>query len=185
VRLFIDPPKAISDTVEAVFGAVHVDGGFVHGQAAVLQLLSPILQVLLKAQRENRKISLMHPKKVMQEMGGEMLELNASTESDFAGESSTDVLFGSNWGHAKSESSNYISTVEVMGSTVVAVSDPSLSVARNKACALVVGALQSNSALTAKLQSYRTKVESSFSRSANCLKSSNVYDDEADDTLPA
>jgi hypothetical protein len=79
----IDPPKAISDIVEAVLGAVHVDGGFCDGQAAALRLMSPIFNVLLEARKEKKKISLKHPKKVMQELG-EILELYSSSESDFA-----------------------------------------------------------------------------------------------------
>jgi hypothetical protein len=143
--VLIDPPKAISDVVEAVLGAVHFDGGFCDGQAAALQLMSPILNVLLKARKEKKEISLKHPKKVMQELGGELLELYSSSESDFAmSERKTDVLFGGKWGNAHTDGSNFIATAEILGSIMAAVSDPSAIVGRNKACALIVSTLQMN-----------------------------------------
>jgi hypothetical protein len=167
LSIYLDPPKAISDIVESVLGAVHTDGGFADGQAAVVHLMTPVLNVLLKARSENRDISLKHPKKMMQEMGGEILELSSSTESEFAVSSpGTDVLFGYKWDNVTTEGNKFIATVELLGSAILALADPSATVGRNKACALIVSTLQTYPDLRARVQLCRANVESDLSHAA-------------------
>jgi hypothetical protein len=150
--------------VEAVLGAVHVDGGFLEGQKAVVHLLSPILRVLLKSRDEKTDLYVKHPKKIMQEMGGELLELYSATEADFAvSKQGTPVWFGKSWGRADREGSSYIASIEFLGSTILALSDPSALVARNRACALMVTALEKNPGILKRLQATRVKVESGVS----------------------
>jgi hypothetical protein len=54
---------------------------------------------------------------------------------------------------------------------MAAGSDPSASVGRNKACALIVNTLQMNPELRAELQSCRSKFESGLSLAAHSTKS--------------
>ena len=72
-----DPPKTLSDIVESVFGAAHVDGGFIGGQDAVRNAMKPILSALtasLSYENENdmkdKAHSMMHPKQFVHEMAG-------------------------------------------------------------------------------------------------------------------
>ena len=180
---FVDPPKAISDIVEAILGAVHVDGGFEQGRRAAIHLLSPILNVLLKSREDKRDISLRHPKKMLQELGGELLELHCCLESEFYKRNAkTFVLLNGRWGHAHRDGSNFVATVEFLGNVIVAVSDSSSVVGKNRACALVVRALQENPKLRESLHMCRAKVESGFSRAA-AAKAGSSDDQENDETV--
>ena len=167
-----DPPKSISDIVEAVFGAVHVDGGFEEGQKAVIQLISPILRVFLKAHKENKHFYVLkHPKKSLQELGGELLELYSFNEADFCvSKPATPVWFGAKPGKADPEGSNYIALVECIGSAVLAIADSSSLVARNRACSLLVASLEKNPDLMNRLSSARVKLESQISRAVEPKK---------------
>ena len=72
-----DPPKILSDVVESVLGAVHMDGGFDEGQTAVLSLMAPIL----KAMKETQCAKLLtHPKTSLNELGGLFLRINVTRE---------------------------------------------------------------------------------------------------------
>jgi hypothetical protein len=177
--VYKDPPKAIADTVEAVIGAVHVDGGHAEGQKAVLQLLAPILDVLFQARTEKKEIYVKHPKKIMQEMGGELLELSSASEADFAAsKGEVPVWFGSKWGTADRDGTSYIASIEVLGSTILAVSDPSVVVARNRACALITATLERDHTLLNRLQACRVKVESNISLAAKGPAQGSDEDDE-------
>lgn len=177
---FEDPPKAISDIVEAVFGAVHVDGGFSAGQRGVLHLMAPIFKVLLKARNEGKEISLKHPKKVMQELGGDLFELSSSRESDFFAihaNRSTDILCDKKWNKAHPDGGNFVATVELLGSTMLAVSDPSATVGRNRACYLITNTLQTKPELLAQLHAVRTKVERGVYLAAHSTEASEKNDE--------
>ena len=76
-----DPPKILSDVVESVLGAVHMDGGFDEGQTAVLSLMAPIL----KAMKETQCAKLLtHPKTSLNELGGLFLRINVTREDSFS-----------------------------------------------------------------------------------------------------
>jgi hypothetical protein len=148
-------------------GAVHVDGGHAEGQKAVLQILAPILDILFQARIEKKEIYVKHPKKIMQEMGGELLELSSASEADFAAsKADVPVWFGTKWGTADREGTSYIASIGVLGSTILAVSDPSVVVARNRACALITATLERNRKLLNRLHACRVKVESNISLAA-------------------
>jgi dsRNA-specific ribonuclease len=157
-----DPPKSISDMAEAIIGSVHVDGGFVEGQTACLQFMSPVLNVLLKARKKNKDICFKHPRKIMQEMGGELLELNVNRESDLViSEGGTEISFpGGKWGQASRDGSSHVASVSILGSIVAGVSNPSATVAKNKVCALTVCTLEANPGLRDRLQTCRSRIKS-------------------------
>jgi hypothetical protein len=168
--------------VEAVIGAVHVDGGHVEGQKAVLRLLAPILKVLLQARAEKNEMYVKHPKKIMQEMGGELLELSSASEADFAAsKAEVPVWFGTKWGTAERDGTSYIASIEVLGSTILAVSDPSVVVARNRACALITATLERDQSLLNRLQACRVKVESNISLAAKGPAQGSGEEDEDED----
>ena len=146
---------------------MHVDGGFFEGQKAVLQILHPVLGFLKKSDAEDRALSFKHPKKSMQEMGGELIELAAATESDFA-LSKDDALVwnGTQWGGADKEGSNYVSFVEFMGTSLLAISDSAALVARNRTCALIVAFLENHPDLLARLRTCRFNIESTMAKKA-------------------
>ena len=154
--------------MEAVLGAVHVDGGFFEGRKATLQVLDPILSFLQKARRDQREVSVKHPKKVLQEMGGELFELSSAAESDFAlSRDSARVWFGRHMGEADREGCNYIASIELLGSCVLALADVSPVVARNRACAMMVAFLEKNQEVLARFKQCRYNVESTMLKSSN------------------
>jgi dsRNA-specific ribonuclease len=157
-----EPPKSIADVVESLFGAIYTDGGISHGLRAVGNLLAPMCNALLKRKKEKKEICLTHPKKALQAIMGEVLELETAWENEYAVEQTTraQVLDGTAWRFVDPFSSNAVGYVHLMGSVLVAVSDQSATVARNKACALVVHALQTNPTILEHLQELRHRVES-------------------------
>jgi dsRNA-specific ribonuclease len=166
-----DPPKSISDMAEAVIGAIHVDGGFAAGQRACLRFMSPMLDVLLKAQRANKEIRLKHPRKAMQEMAGELLEVNLERGPYFASTSpDIDVLVqGGKWGRTSKDGNSFVGSVGILGSILTGVSDTSEKVARNKVCALAVCTIETNPELCDRLKTCLRRLESAHSHNENAL----------------
>ena len=166
--------------MEAVLGAVHVDSDFSEGRKATLQILDPILGYLKEVQGEQKDVSVKHPKKVLQEMGGEILELLSAEESDFAlqqlqsaGEdndeqnnssscTTTKVWFGKYMDVADKEGSNYIASIELLGTCILALADVSPIVARNRVCAMMVAFLERNPEILSRFKACRYNVESSM-----------------------
>jgi dsRNA-specific ribonuclease len=172
-----EPPKSIADIVESLFGAIYTDGGISQGLRAASNMLAPVCNALLKRKQENKKICLTHPKKALQALMGEVLELETAWENEFAVEQTrTQVLDGTAWRLADPFSSNAVGYVHFMESILVAVSDPSATVARNKACALIVQALQTNPTILEHLQELRHRVESVLASKARSANEGEGYD---------
>jgi dsRNA-specific ribonuclease len=91
-----EPPKVVADIVEAIVGAVHVDGGFHEGQLAALSILSPIFD-LLKSLDDPLVISS-NPKREFLEMTGRRLvsvqSMTVTGNHDMQGVSSEMTCFG-------------------------------------------------------------------------------------------
>ncbi len=178
---YADPPKAIADVVESLFGAIYTDSGLSQGMTAVSNMLGPMYNALLQFERENKEIRLTHPKKALQEMVGEVLSLDTSFENDFARQqSSTVVLDGKVWRMADPLSSNVVGSIHLMECTLVAVSNFSATVARNQACALIVQALQRNPGILQRLKDFRQRVEFILASKAHTIRKSNDDDDDDD-----
>eukprot|EP00980_Cylindrotheca_fusiformis_P003138 scaffold721_cov131-Cylindrotheca_fusiformis.AAC.28 len=160
-----DPPKSMSDIAESLLGAVHMDGGFAAGQSACLRFMSPLLNVLLEAQSLKKEIRLKHPRKAITEIAGDLFEIHVESEPYFAlAAPKVDVLFqGGNWGPAKKESDSFVASVTILGSILLAVADPSARVAKNKVCAIVVTAVETNPRLLDRLQTCFRRIESTQS----------------------
>ena len=179
---FQDPPKPIADIVEAVLGAVHVDSDFESGQAATMQMMSPVFSVFKQTLTEkgggiDAFLKVMkHPKKSLQEMTGQLLEVMVCSEHEFASSFLDDdkensitmpqILHKDEWrnpmrgGDGGRNVTCYVSFVSILGFPLVIVADENATVARNKASSLVREAIERHSELKKRIGTCRSKVES-------------------------
>ena len=165
-----DPPKVAADIVEALIGAVFMDSGFESGIDASLRILEPMCSALQAIRDKDSSIVMVHPKKVLQEIGGSVLELKVIREDKFASlKPTTPLWLGKRWGTARPDGTCFVACIECLGTAIVSVSDPSIEVAGNRACALMVEMLTRDSGLLARLKTLRTMVESCSSREAKQL----------------
>jgi hypothetical protein len=172
-----EPPKPISDVIEAVLGAIHVDSDFAAGQAATLRLLIPVLNVLTTGTPKTKEGALRwvmrHPKKALQEMAGELIEISSCTLRQFQRLfPSTPVLLKNQWitssgATARSYDESYhVSFSKILGSIVVAVADESLVVTRNKVAAVTTQMIQGRNGLLGRLTKCRSRIERGLSQPA-------------------
>jgi hypothetical protein len=165
-------------SVEAVLGAVHVDGGFSEGQKAARHILRPVIGFLAS----NQAIGIKHPKKSLQEIGGELLELSVSREADFAvSKDGVEIWVGRQWGEADKDGSNYVASIGFMGLTLLAVLDASALVARNRACAFMVTILEQNPELLGRFRAVRFQIETAMDTKGKGDNSDYIELDEAND----
>jgi hypothetical protein len=165
-------------SVEAVLGAVHVDGGVSEGLKAAHHILRPVLGFLVS----NTAIGIKHPKKSLQEMGGELLELSVSREADFAvSKDGVAIWVGRQWREADKEGSNYVASIGFMGSTLLAVLDVSALVARNRVCALMVTILEQNPELLSRFRAARFQIETAMDMKDKGDNSEYIEVEEAND----
>lgn len=148
-----DPPKALADIVESLIGAVYVRGGIEAGLTAVRTLLKPVLDVLLTYGCE---MDVMHPKKRLQEMVGEILVVESMSEDAF--QADVPILDGDLWRSSSRYGTHTIGYIQFQDQVLFAVADPSPSVARNKACAIIVQVLERNPEVLKGLQDLRHRV---------------------------
>ena len=147
-----DPSKILSDVVEAVFGAVHIDAGFQPGQTAVLTLMGPVLEGI-KGLRGDVK-NVQHPVSVMYEKFAALLKSGVQREDKFlrvVGETQKEVWQGSRWRSAQVGGVESIGLVNFLGKHVLSVADSSNKSARSRACALFVAAMEQNPELAQRL----------------------------------
>ncbi len=178
-----EPPKPISDVVEAVLGAVHVDSDFTAGQAATLQLMSPVFSVLTNCTQVETESALnwvlKHPKKALQEMAGELIEISSCTLSQFQRLFPNDrVLFKNRWTTATNDESCHVSFSKILGSLVVAVADESLAVTRNKVSSLTTQMIQGSHDLVGRLAKCRSRIERGLSNADGSIKEQSVAERE-------
>jgi hypothetical protein len=204
---FLDPPKPIADIVEAVLGAVHVDSDFESGQAATMQMMSSVFSVFKQALTEkgggiDAFLKIMkHPKKALQEMTGQLLEVMVCSEHEFASSFLDDeennitipqILHKDEWrnptrgGDGGGNDTCYVSFVSILGFPLVVVADESATVARNKASSLVREAIEQHSELKKRIGICRSKVESGLtlalrSQRRNQQRQRKGYESNGDD----
>ena len=101
------------------------------------------------------------PQKMLQEYCGELLELSGTSESEYSLlRESSPVWFGRQFGEAGTDGGNNIASLDFLGSNILAVSDTSAVIARNRCCALVVAYLENNPTLFDRLKRCRYTIES-------------------------
>lgn len=183
-----DPPKPIADMVEAMLGAIHVNGGFESGQEATRNLMSSIFSVFKHASSTgpsglNTFMKMMkHPKKALQEMTGQLLEVIACSEHEFATSYENDdedeqgdntalslslpkILHKDEWrdparGVKRGSDGCQIAFVSILGRPLVVVADESITVAKNRASSLVREAIERRKDIEERMAECRSNVES-------------------------
>ena len=178
-NLYSDPPKAIADIVESLLGAIFLDSGIEAALAAATRMLTPVFEAIPQLQRNDADFSLTHPKKALQEILGEILHLDTSWEHEFSSKQQSKVLDGPMWRFPDPYSTNIVGYIHFMDSILMAVSDASGTVARNKACAAVVHVLKESDWLLGPLQQLRQRVERFLAQQSR----QEEVDDEAMGTL--
>lgn len=137
--LLKDPPKCISDVVESLLGACHMDAGFETGQRAAQHILSPVLEALALAvgcDTATVKRRMMHPKQSLHETAN-FIQVKALTEETFAlHKLSCPIWRDHYWGNSFREGSGYLAVIRAFGVNIAAIHDESAHVARNRACAI-------------------------------------------------
>jgi dsRNA-specific ribonuclease/ERCC4-related helicase len=153
-----DPPKALSDVMEALIGAAHTDGGYEAGQLAVLTMLESVLLAIRTLRYDVN--SLLHPLTKMNHIAGDLIDLNVERESVFFDqttynnddENSPQLIWdGLQWRPASIDGvDNFTVQISAMGRNVVTVVDRTSKSAKNRACALIVAALEKQPTLATR-----------------------------------
>jgi hypothetical protein len=179
--------------VEAILGAIHVSSGFESGQAGTKHLMSSVFSVFKQASSEGTSglttflKTMKHPKKSLQEMTGQLLNVIVCSENDFATSYNDDddddklddisimkssipqILHKDEWrnpAHGRGSDSSQVAFVSILGHPLVAVADESVNVARNRASSLVREAIERNPELENRIAKCRSKVESGLTLAA-------------------
>jgi hypothetical protein len=178
--------------VEAILGAIHVSSGFESGQEATRHLMSSVLSVFKQASSEGTPglttllKTMKHPKKSLQEMTGQLLNVMVCSEHDFASSYDDDdddklddtyimkssipqILHKDEWrnpAHGRGSDSSQVAFVSILGHPLVAVADESINVARNRASSLVREAIERHPELENRMAKCRSKVESGLTFAA-------------------
>lgn len=178
-----DPPKVISDVVEAILGAAHVDGGFVDGQEAALTILKPITNLLQTSEDPDCTERLSNPKTVMHALAGEFLCITVSKEEDFAHSKPSELVWqGDQWRNADEEALDYVATISCLGEDVVSIVETTRKSARNRACAMVVALMEDDPELLVELQRVRAAIdlEKSHEMGNNANEEGKTDDDDSE-----
>ena len=154
--------------VEAVFGAVHVDSGFIAGQLSVSYVLKPILSAVASALASrstdvvrDKARSMMHPKQFIHEMAGGIIQVKAWREESFAlRQIQCPVWRKNHWSTGKKEGNGSIGLIDSFGIDIVGVAETSSHVARNRTCAIAMEIFMANSDLIDKLKVISTHLRS-------------------------
>lgn len=175
-----------------MLGAIHVASGFESGQTATMNLMSSVFSIFRQALVEGADklrdliMVMKHPKKSLQEMSGQILEVIVCSEHEFASSfdyeedreyednvvtrtsmfpSTPQILHKNEWrnamrGNRARTESCCVSFVSILGRPLVAVADESSTVVRNRASSLVAEALEQHTNLLNRVGKCRSTVES-------------------------
>ena len=174
--------------VEAILGAIHVSCSFESGQEATRHLMSSIFSMFIRASSEGSSSldtlikTTKHPKKSLQEMTGQLFDVMACSEHDFASSYHDDdedesdintimnlsipqILYKDEWrnplcGVERGNDSCEVAFVSVLGQPLVVIADESITVAKNRASSLVREAIVRRPDLEGRMAKCRSEVES-------------------------
>jgi hypothetical protein len=142
------PPKAIADVVEALIGVAHSQGAFPLGQQCARFVLTPITSAILRNDMIDEKsyYALMQPQQlVMQQCPA--AKIRAIEEDGYSG---SNLWHGKSIGWDIARDGNCIGPVGVVtfhGVRLIAVTDKSRIVAKNRACSILANILLRNPSL--------------------------------------
>ena len=141
-----DPPKALADVVEALIGVAHIDGGHIKGQSSANNVINPMAKEIMKdlaITDKQRRNSITHPKQMMLE-NCEFLKVKALSSNNFVvNYPSKKIWYKDSWEKCSEKECLAVGEVLWFGNSLCAVADKaSMSVAKNRACALVNSTLR-------------------------------------------
>lgn len=171
-----DPPKVLSDVVEALIGAAHVDCGYKQGQKSANFVVQPMLKAIMSNEKmenatstsseENDDFLLLyhlitHPKQEML-VQCQYLKAKAVPSHEYVREKpGRNVWYGDKrkWGHCSETECNIVGEVTWNGLVLCSVADEkSRTVSRNRACALLSAVLRKYPELRSKLNQMSEKI---------------------------
>lgn len=182
-----DPPKTVSDVVESILGAIHMDGGFVAGQAAAQKMLAPVFDIVASGDDDDGSLleNLKHPKRTLQEYTGELADLMSLNEVAFTSmfPDCKRVLHHDRWDCPTKDGTSHISVVTLLGTCIVGVADESLSISKNQASMLLVKALEENPELKERVAICQSKIASATTTASSQQKAEGGESDNDHDEL--
>jgi endoribonuclease Dicer len=137
------PPKALADAVEAVLGAVFVDGGCAAGVQAAHELLRPFLETVIGNEDQIR-----HPQQELLELLGDMAKISVKLrDADEDEDDNGQDTFGL----------TAVATISLWGVPVLTCVADHPPAATHRACALLLSILEKDSSWMQQLQAIRNK----------------------------
>jgi dsRNA-specific ribonuclease len=176
-----DPPKPVADLVESILGAVHSDGGFEAGRTAALNVLSSVFRVFVNILEEQGaavlRSMMKHPIKKLQEISGNLLDVDTSSELVFSADSNFNgnIMHKDHWRKSTNDESTYVSCIKMLGDTIVAAADENPSISRNRVASIMIDALDANVELKKRMMTCQSSIERGIS-----LSSQNSQNGEGD-----
>jgi len=150
-----DPPKAMADIVEAIFGAVFLDAGWEASQAAVLRVLSSVLSLFdyPSIDETNPGAMLSNPKHELLAVSGELIKVKCKrSRGDFVPLECPCL--------EATEGTSLVATATGLGCPILQVRDISYSSSVNRLCAFVLRVFAENETLLKQLKEERTRLRS-------------------------
>lgn len=158
--------------MESILGAVHSDGGFEAGRAAALNVLSSVFRVFVNILEEKGaavlRTMMKHPIKKLQEISGNLLDVDASSELVFSADNNFNglILHKDHWRKSTNDESTYVSCIKMLGDTVVAAADENPSVSRNRVASIMIDALDAHQELKERVMKCQSSIERGISLSS-------------------
>lgn len=161
ISFSVDPPKALSDIVESIVGAVYVDASHTECHQVLNHMLKPVLSCLMETISNNnhtlsKSVNRMigHPQQYIENYLGGKINVKTWREDKFdlrEHKIRCPIWKDGYWGTSSNTGSHFISVVYFLDIELFAVEEISARVARNRSCALVKEIFESNPDLLLKL----------------------------------
>ena len=139
-----DPPKVLADSVEALIGVAHIDGGLNQGQKAATNVIITMLKAVedhFTQTDDNEKLlmQLTHPIQALSKVCSSLKTRSCST-NDYYHRFKSPLWFGRSWEHCSDETSPHgnVGHIHFHDLSLCAIADKySRSVAKLKASSLL------------------------------------------------
>ena len=152
------PPKPLADIVESVIGAVHVVGGLDSSRLVANKILSPLLDLVTRSPVVLQRLKR-HPTQFAAMAGGKLLSVRSSSEEQFAIGMKIDKPWtGSCWSTVHRHGTKYVASIRCLERIILSVTHESAAVARNRACAFLMNALDSDDETKTRLRELNATV---------------------------
>ncbi|KAL7572338.1 hypothetical protein ACA910_021553 [Epithemia clementina (nom. ined.)] len=167
-----DPPKALADIVEALFGAVYIDGGFHAGQNTVYHAFRSIILSLKKASDIDIERYCCHPKRnVLSELGCLVSVEQIKEETLSESLPHLRIWCGDHWENPHPNRNRPVSVLKCVGDPILAVTDTIVSSAVNRVCAFLLAFLFDHKPYLVRFRTLKGDVQRSLSGKESTEKS--------------